>query len=422
MSEVLQELSESLLRCNKCGFCLAGCPIYKVTGIEWTTARGRLTLLRSVLDKELELRELTEPLFNCLTCNCCVDHCPSGVITDELILKARSELVKEQGQPWIQRLIFHKLLPNPSRLQRLVRLLGWIQASGLRAAARGLGLTRLLGDTGKTEKIWPPVPSGHRITSVSSPKLEHPSYRVAYFVGCAGINIAPQVAEAAIHVLNKHNVEVVIPDFVCCGMPAYGYGDIESTLSMARKNIDLARSLEVDTIITTCATCGSLLKRYPNLLSEDAGYSTQAKAFAGKVKDISEFLMDIGLNTEMGTLKHRVTYHDPCHLGRFQKITSQPRQLLQSIPGVEFIEMAESNMCCGAAGSYSLAHYDLSMKVLERKMQNVARTNADLLVTCCPGCSMQLAHGIREHGLKMKSMELVELLDLGYRSASKGEL
>ena len=418
MSEELQKLSEELIRCNKCGFCLAGCPIYKVTGIEWTVARGRLTLLRSVLDKELELRELTEPIFNCLTCNCCVDHCPMGIATDEIILKARAERLKQEGQPWIQQLIFHKLLPHPSRLHKLIRPLGWLQASGLRSAAGRLGLTKLLGSAGKAEPILPPVPTGHHITSASSPKLEHPKYRVAYFVGCAGINLTPQVAEAAIRVLNKHNVEVVIPDFVCCGMPAYGYGDMKSVLTMARKNINLALSLEVDAIITTCATCGSMLKRYPHLLNDDVDYSAQVSAFTSKVKDISEFLVDIGLINEMGTLKHRVTYHDPCHLGRFQKVTNQPRQILQSIPGVEFIEMAESNICCGAAGSYNLGHYDLSMKVLARKMQNVAQTNADILVTCCPGCSMQLAHGIRQHRLEMKSMELIELLDLAYRSTS----
>ncbi len=416
MSEALQKLSEALLRCNKCGFCLAGCPIYKVTGIEWTVARGRLTLLRSVLDNELKLSELKEPLFNCLTCNGCVDHCPPAVMTDDIILKARAELVKEQGQPWIQKLIFHKLLPNPSRLKKLTRLMGFFQASGLRSAARGLGLTKLLGNTGKAEPILPHVPLGHQITSAFSPKLEHPSYRVAYFIGCAGINLNPQVAEAAIRVFNKHNVEVVIPDFVCCGMPAYGYGDIESTLAMAKKNVDLARSLEVDVIITVCATCGSLLKRYPELLKEDTDYSSQASAFADKVKDISEFLMEIGLNTEMGTIEQKITYHDPCHLGRFQKVTSQPRQILKSIPGVEFVEMTEPNMCCGAAGSYNIGHHDLSMKVLARKMQNVAKTGADLLVTCCPGCSMQLAHGVREHGLKMTTIELVELLDQAYRS------
>jgi len=416
VSEALQQISEALLSCNKCGFCLAGCPVYKVTGIEWEVARGRLAVISSVIDGKLELSDASEPVFNCLTCNCCVDHCPPGVLTDEIILKMRSELVKKQGQPWIQKLIFHKLLPNPSRLQKLTRILGFFQSAGLRSLARGLGLTRLLKDAGKAERIFPPVPSGHPITSASSPKLEHPKYRVAYFVGCAGINLNPQVTEAAIRVLNKHNVEVIIPDFVCCGMPAYGYGDIESTLTMAKKNIDLALSLDVDTIITTCATCGSLLKRYPKLLSEDADYSTKANTFSSRVKDISEFLMDIGLNTEMGTLKYRVTYHDPCHLGRFQKVTSQPRQILQSIPGVEFVEMTESNMCCGAAGSYSLGHYDVSMKVLALKMENVSKTDADLLVTCCPGCSMQLAHGIKEHGLKTRTKELVELLDQAYRT------
>jgi glycolate oxidase iron-sulfur subunit len=419
MAEELQKISEALLRCNKCGFCLAGCPVYKVTGIEWTVARGKLALLRSVLEGKLKLDEITEPISDCLTCNCCVDHCPAGVTTDDFILKARAELVREKGRPWLQKLLFHDLLSSPSRLQRLSRLMGLVQVSGLRSAARGMGLTRLLGDTGKAERIFPSVPLKRRITSASSPKLGNPKYKVAYFVGCAAANLTPNVAQAAIRVLNRHNVEVVVPDFVCCGMPAYGYGDVAATLDMARKNIDVARSLDVDAIIATCATCGSLLKRYPVLLSEDAEYSTQASAFAGKVRDISEFLVSIGLVTEMQTVKHKVTFHDPCHLGRFQKVTSQPRQILKSIPGVEFIEMNEANICCGAAGSYSLKHYDLSMKVLAQKMQNVARTSADILVTCCPGCSMQLAHGIREHSLKMQSMELIELLDLAYQPLSQ---
>ena len=420
MTEALQQISEALIRCNKCGFCLAGCPIYKVTGIEWTAARGRLTLLRSVVDDELALNELKEPILNCLTCNGCVDHCPSGVIVDELILAARAEMVKKQGQPFLQRLIFQRLLSDPSRLQKLVRPLRWVQSIGLRSVARRLGLTRLLGNIGKAEPIIPPLP-GHYVTSLSSPKLEHPKYRVAYFAGCAGINLTPQVAEAAIRVLEKHNVEVEIPDFACCGMPAYGYGDTESTLTMAKKNIDLARSIEVDAIITTCATCGSMLKRYPNLVSDDADYSVKASEFANKVKDISEFLIDIGLINDMKPLNYKVTYHDPCHLGRFQKISNQPRQIIQSIPGVELVEMAEANACCGAAGSYNIGHHELSMKVLARKMGNIARTDAELLVTCCPGCSMQLAYGIKEHGLKMKSLELVELLDLAYGQTSEGK-
>lgn len=416
MAEELQKAAEGLLRCNKCGLCLAGCPIYKVTGIEWMAARGRLALLQNTLDNQVRLDELKEPIFNCLTCNGCTDHCPSGVKTDEFIFKARADMVKEEGQSPIKRFLFEQIQPQPSRIKVLVNLIGLTQVSGLRSAARGLGITKLLGKIGEAEPILPTVPFRHNINNSSSPKLEHPKYKVAYFAGCVPSNLSPQVAEAAIRVLNRHNVEVLIPDFVCCGMPAYGYGYQEAGCAMAKKNIDVAISLEVDAIITTCASCGSLLKRYQELLSEDAEYSSRASAFSKKVKDISEFLPEIGLITEMGTLDHKVTYHDPCHLGRFQKVTSQPRKILQSIPGVEFIEAAESNMCCGAAGTYNIGHHDLSMKVLACKMNNVSKTGADLLVTCCPGCSMQLAYGVKKHDLKMKTMELVELLDLAYRS------
>ena len=414
MTEALQELQDALVRCNKCGLCLAGCPIYKVTGIEWTAARGRLAVLRGALENELKLDELTEPIFNCLTCNGCVDHCPPGVMTDEVIMKARAELMKQRGQSWVQKFIFHDLLPHPSRLSKSAQLLGWVQAAGLPKIARSTGITKLMGKVGKAERILPKIPLKKRLDGALK-KLENPKYRVAYFVGCAAANFTPQVAEAAIRVLNKHNVEVAIPEFICCGMPAMGYGDHDAMMSMVKKNLDLTESLkDVDAIITTCASCGSMLKKYASLLKDDAQYAESAKTFSGKVKDISEFLVGIGLNTEMKNVKAKVTYHDPCHLGRFQKVSAPPRQILKSIPGIEYVEMAEANVCCGAAGSYSLGHYDLSMKVLARKMGNVAKTDADLIVTCCPGCSMQLAHGTRTHKLKTKASELVELLDKAY--------
>ncbi len=418
MTDSKQAMYEALLRCNKCGFCLAGCPVYKATGIEWTVARGRLALLRGIYDNNLKVTELTEPLFNCLTCNGCVDHCPPGVLTDELILQARAEFMKEKGQPWIQKFLFRDVLQKPSLLNKSARALSWLQASGLPMVGRKLGVTKLMGNIGRAEPILPRIRYKKNIKNAAK-KLENPRYKVAYFIGCAAANFTPQVAEAALRVLNRHNVEVSIPDFVCCGLPAYGYGDQDSMRSMMRKNLELARGLNVDAIIATCASCGSMLKKYAALLKDDAELAGEAKAFSGKVKDMSEFLVSIGLRTEMGTLKHVVTYHDPCHLGRFQKVSAQPRQIIRSIPGVEYREMVEANTCCGAAGSYNLTHYDISMKVLDRKMENVSRTSADLLVTCCPGCSMQLAYGIKSHKLGMKSLELVELLDRAYQSAEK---
>ena len=421
MPTVAEELEKTLQLCNKCGLCLAGCPIYKVTGIEWTTARGRVALLRSaLLDKRLELADLKDPIFNCLTCNGCTEHCPPGVPTGEIIFKARQELLRQKGESWIQRLLFQKLLPNPERLYKASRLLRLADVTGLHTLARKTGLTRLAGDAGKAEAMVPRVPASEGLKTVKRAlkKIAKPRYNAAYFLGCYAPNFAPERAAATIRVLNKNRVEVSVPDFACCGLPAAGYGDTESARDLARKNIDTASKMKVDAVVTPCASCSSFLKDYTKLLADDPEWAEKAKEFAGKVKDISEFLVDIGLNTEMGELKRKVTFHDPCHLAHYQKITDQPRTILKSIPGVEFVEMNEADMCCGAAGSYAFKNYDLSQKVLERKMGNVTRTGADTLVSSCPACIMQLACGASQQKLPVSVLEIVELLDEAYRNAS----
>lgn len=425
MPTVAEEIAEALQRCNKCGLCLPGCPIYRVTGVEWTNARGRLALIRSaLLDHRLKLDELDEPIFNCLTCNGCVEHCPAAVPTGELIFKAREEILKQRGDSWMQRLLFQKLLPNPSLLHQAVRLLRLADITGLRTAARKTGLTKLIGDAGKAEVIVPKVPGTEGLDAIKrlTKKMENPKYRVAYFVGCYAPNLAPDEAAATIRVLHRHQVEVTVPEFVCCGLPAAGYGDRLSAQSLARKNIDLANNLKVDAIVTACASCSSFLKDYVKLLADDPQWSEKAKDFSAKVKDISEFLVDIGLNTEMGTVKQKVTWHDPCHLAHYQKIREQPRTILKSIPGVEFVELEEADMCCGAAGSYAFKNYDLSMQVLARKMGNVAKTSADLLVSTCPACVMQLSRGVSQWKLPMRVAEIVQVLDEAYRAAKNKDI
>jgi len=417
---VSKELAEALQRCNKCGFCLAHCPIYKATGVEWSTARGRITLIRSaLLDDELELSEIKDPVFNCLTCTACVDDCPGGVQTADIIFKAREELVKRRGQPWLEKILFHRVLPKPSRMHGVSKLLRLADITGLRPLARKTGLVKLLGDAGKGEIMMPKVPPSGGIDDLIrlSKSIKNPKYRVAYFAGCFAPNFAPKEAEATIRVLNKHQAEVVVPNFVCCGLPAAGYGDMPTARSLARTNIDIASKLNVDAIVTACASCSSFLKEYAKHLADDPEWAEKAKEFSAKVKDISEFLVDIGLVTEMGTVKKRVTYHDPCHLGRYQKINAQPRTILKSIPGLEFVEMNEADICCGAAGTYGLTHYDLSQEVLARKMDNVEKTKADILVSSCPACVMQLSSGVRQRKLPMDVVEIVELLDLAYQTA-----
>ncbi len=419
MPTLAEEVAETLELCNRCGLCLAGCPIYKVSGVEWTSARGRIALIRSaLLDNQLELSELEEPIFNCLTCNCCTEHCPPAVKTGELIFRVREEILKQRGEPWLQRLMFQKLLANPSLMHQASKLLRLIDVAGLRTAARKMGLTRLIGDAGKAEAMVPKVPATGGLDAIRrlAKNMENPRYRVAYFVGCYAPNFAPDEATATIRVLQKHQVEVVVPEFVCCGLPAAGYGDTPSARSLAQRNIDVASKLNVDAIVTACASCSSFLKDYVKLLADDPQWAEKAKDFAAKVRDISEFLVDIGLVTEMGTIKKKVTWHDPCHLAHYQKIKEPPRTILKSIPGVEFIELEEADMCCGAAGTYAFKNYDLSTKVLARKMSNVEKTGADILVSSCPACIMQLSCGVRQQKMPMRVCEIVELLDQAYQA------
>ena len=421
MATVAKELAESLQRCNKCGFCLAHCPIYKVTGIEWTAARGRIALISgALLDDQLDISEIKDPVYNCLTCNACVDDCPAGVATSDIIFSTREELLKQQGQPWMQKILFQKVLPNQSLLHKATKFLRLADVTGLRTLGRKTGITKAIGDFGRAEVVVPKVPASGGPDALRGmvKKIENPKYKVAYFAGCHAPNLAPDVAAATIRVLNKHQVDVVIPGFVCCGLPATGYGDLTSARNMAHTNIDLAKKLDVDAIVTPCGSCSSFLKDYVKLLAGDPEWAEKAKEFSSKVRDISEFLVDIGLVTDgLGTIKKKVTWHDPCHLGRYQKIKAQPRTILKSIPGVEFIELPESDMCCGAAGSYAFSHYDLSMKVRQRKIDNVEKTGADILVSSCPACVMQLTSGVSQNKLPVRVYEIIKLLDEAYQAA-----
>jgi len=202
-------------------------------------------------------------------------------------------------------------------------------------------------------------------------------------------------------------------------MPYSGYGEMEQATNLARHNIDVFESTGVEVIVTDCATCGSFLKGYHALLKNDPEYAQRALSFSQKIQDISEFLtQSIDLRQDFGEVRAKVTYHDPCHLVREQKVALQPRQLLHLIPGLELVEMKEANWCCGGAGTYNLTHYELSMKLLERKMSNIAATEADLIATGCPGCLMQLRLGVKRKGLDCQVVHPIQLLDRAYRSAS----
>jgi glycolate oxidase iron-sulfur subunit len=200
-------------------------------------------------------------------------------------------------------------------------------------------------------------------------------------------------------------------------MPARGYGRMDLVRAQAKHNIALFEQAEVDLIITDCATCGSTLKEYGEFLRDDLGWADRAEAFSRKVRDVSEYLAAIPLEKPRGRVEARVTYHDPCHLRRAQQVWKQPRALLRMIDGLELVELPEADWCCGSAGSQLITHYETSLKVLDRKMDNLAGTQAQVIASGCPGCQMQLLTGIQRRGLDVRVVHPITLLDEAYEAS-----
>ncbi len=414
---LLESVRSAVERCNRCGFCQAGCPTYRVTGVEWMTARGRIALVRAALEGQIPLNaaDLQAPLWSCLGCDGCTMHCPPNIKTDEIVDAAREALALSTGEPLVQRLVLHDILPRPELLAFATKAARVGQRIGMLPIGAKLGRLVLGGQIDEAAEVLPKLPEQTARQAIGTPMpVEQPRLRAAYFLGCAGNLLFPEVAQATVRVLQRNRVDVVAPENVCCGKPAAGYGDAEAALALVRRNVDLLGELDVDAIVVDCPTCGSYLQKYPALLADDPARAEKAQAVARKVRDVGALLADLGLVEGLGRFDAKVTYHDPCHLAHFQGISAQPRALLKSVEGVDYREAAEADLCCGGAGTFALRERELSLKVLDRKMENFARTGADTLVTACPSCLLQLGYGVRRKGLQMKVLHTVQVLDKAY--------
>jgi glycolate oxidase iron-sulfur subunit len=275
-----------------------------------------------------------------------------------------------------------------------------------------LGLLRIFGhDFSRAEEIiekLPPLPFRDRF----KPGVYEGSgetLRVGYFVGCGVDVIQQEAGEATLQLLKKLAKSVTILNNCCCGLPAYSYGDIAAAKKLAGKNLDILASDEFDVIVTDCSSCASFLKKYPEIFADD-GRRQQAEKVASRFKDMVELIVPSEPVTISAENPVVATYHDPCHASRGQGLTKEPREILKNIEGIEYREMPEADWCCGGAGSYALSHYDLSQKVLDRKMENLKKTDADLLVTSCPACMIQLSYGVRRHELKTRVCHISQVV------------
>ena len=419
-------------RCVRCGLCLNACPTYRELGLEMDSPRGRIYQMVQVERGRLPLGEsFVRHIDLCLDCRACETACPSGVEYGKLVEVARGQIEKYYKRPplaaLLRKLFFYELLPYRQRLEVAGKILRFYQRSGLERlvlASRLLkllpwNLDRVAGLAPRMEKPFFTERLGTVVPAVGTRR-----YRVAFFAGCIANLSFARLNDATLRVLAKNGCEVVIPaEQGCCGALHVHAGMRDLARELAKRNIRAFLADGFDAVITNAAGCGSVLKEYPLLFQEDdRDYLEPAQAFSGKLRDVTEFLAGIDFNKEFAVTKVRATYQDSCHLGHAQRIRSAPRKLLAAVPGLELVELKESELCCGSAGIYNVVHNDLAEKLLQNKMRRIEETKADLILTANPGCLLQLRAGVSRAGGERRVLHVVELLDEAYRALGSADL
>ena len=411
--------------CVRCGFCLAACPTYLQTGNELDSPRGRIYLMNTASKGEIPLEgSLVKHLDACLGCLACEPACPSGVKYGSLIEAGRDQIDRRYERSTFDKLYrstIFSLFPYNQRMKLMLPLFYVYQKLGLRSLIQSTGLIgRISKKLEKMEEMLPEVesPTFPKELPDLIPAKGKQRYRVAMLTGCVQSVFFSKTNEATARVLAENGCEVIVPqNQSCCGALSVHSGRLSEGRDFAKLTIQKFEALDVDAIVINSAGCGSTMKEYGEILKDDPKYSERAKALSEKCKDIMEFLSDIGLEGDLCELNIKVTYQDACHIGHAQRIKDQPREVIKQIPGLEFVEMPESDLCCGSAGIYNLVQPDMSTSLLERKMNNVRQNKVDYLVAGNPGCLLQIQKGIKNDGLNIKTAHPVQLLDWSYKGS-----
>ena len=408
--------------CVHCGLCTASCPTYLMTGDENDSPRGRIYLMRAVVDgRAAATSKVREHLGLCLDCRACESACPSGVQYGKLIepFKVALELSApaESRPPLLLRLLLRHLFPYPDRLKIALLPARLANKLGVLALLRKTNLINLMPKT--LARMAEMLPAGMPLIPPSTlpevlPASGVKRARVALFTGCVTEAMTPETNRATARVLQHNGCEVVVvPGQVCCGAVSYHSGDEDGAKAFIRSNLQAFDPASFDAIIMNAAGCGAMLKDYAHLMHHDPE-AEAAKAFTTKVKDISEFLYSLGARKPAGSIEAEITYHDACHLCHGQQVRNQPRALLQMIDGLKLKPLDESEICCGAAGTYNLTEPDMSHQLGQRKAEFIESTGATMVATGNVGCQLQIQKHLADRGQKTQVVHPVELLDRAY--------
>jgi glycolate oxidase iron-sulfur subunit len=424
----LRGLDYSVLQqCMHCGLCLPTCPTYDATKLERNSPRGRIALMRSIADGQLHAtRTFAEEMYFCLGCLACMTACPAGVNYAELFENARAEaeasgVLRTPKRSFIRWLTVGWLFMDLSRLQFVGRFIRLYQRLGLQNLVRISGLLKLLPRRLQELEAMTPVIQPRFSSDLIPPVMPaagQKKYRVALLTGCAQDLMFSDVNRDTAEVLARNGCEVATPPRQhCCGSLHAHNGELELARQLARKSIDQFPPEQFDAIISNAAGCGSHLKHYTGILADDPVYRQKAELWDSKLKDIHEWLAQIGLTPpKPGAPAQNVTYHEACHLCHGQQITAQPRQILRAIPKLTLTELPESTWCCGSAGIYNLIQPEMATQLLERKIKHIVATEATVVATGNPGCLAQIANGVRRQNIPVRLVHPITLLAEAYRA------
>lgn len=411
----LAPLTPLLDKCVHCGFCLPACPSYLLTGRETDSPRGRIYAMRAGMESRLDMTPTVVSHFDtCLGCMACETACPSGVKYGPLIEQTRAAVETHHERPAAERgfrnLLF-ATLPHPGRLRWLalpLLLAGPLKRSTFLRALLPARLRPLL-------TLAPEVEVGAllRDTPETTPARGERRLRVGLVTGCVQRAFFGSVNDATARVLAAEGCEVAAPPSQgCCGALALHAGEADEARAYARRLIETFERANVDLVAINAAGCGSAMKEYGHLLRDDPAWAARAQAFAGKVRDVSEVLAELGpARSPRHPVDATVAYHDACHLSHAQGVRKQPRDLLAEIPGLTVVPVTEPDVCCGSAGIFNLTQPEMAAQLGQRKAANLAASGASLVVTSNPGCLLQIQAAARDQGHDLRVLHLVQVLD-----------
>lgn len=415
--------AEVFNRCVRCGLCLPTCPTYVETLVETSGPRGRIALIKAVAEGRLDVTSpgFVHQMSECLDCRACEAVCPSGVAYGRLLEPARTQVQRATAvrQPWHVRMaraiLLGPLFASMALLRFVAVILRFAQRTGLQTLARRIGLLRLFA-LEEAAALAPRISDRFFVPHDQRWPAEGKRKATAFMhAGCVMHVAFAQVDEATVRVLQKAGCDVVAPRSQgCCGAINVHAGEMDRGRQLAKRNIVAFEESGADVYVVNAAGCGSTLKEYGHLFADDSEWHDRAEAFSARVRDVTQWLDEIGISEELGPLERTVTYQDACHLAHAQRISAAPRRLLAKIPGLRLREMPESSLCCGSAGIYNLTQPEMAKRLGARKAANVAAVAPEIVVTANPGCAMQMAAALQAAGKDIAVKHIIEVLDESY--------